>query len=67
MKRHLRRFVELNTGLEDLYASRRNRISVTGIGDDPKAHEITEPSREHTSPLVEASTLAARRRAAPLA
>ena len=94
------RFVDLNTELEDLYATRENRSDVAGVGDDVKArlrdegrdlivalveegntdegfdrafellgnvgyymaacrrHEITEPSRERTSPLVEASTLA---------
>jgi len=94
------RFVELNTRLEEVYATQENRGNVTGIGDDLKAalhdegrdlivplieegntdegfdrayellgnvgyymaacrrHEITEPSRERSSPLVEASTLA---------
>ena len=94
------RFVELNTRLEEVYATQENRGNVAGIGDDIKAalhdegrelilplieegntdegfdrayellgnvgyymaacrrHEITEPSRERSSPLVGASTLA---------
>ncbi|MFT5200974.1 MAG: hypothetical protein ACI9C1_000339 [Candidatus Aldehydirespiratoraceae bacterium] len=94
------RFVDLNTALEDLYATQENRSQVAGVGDRLKSqllgegrdlivplveegntdegfdrafellgnvgyymaacrrHEITEPSRERTSPLVEASTLA---------
>lgn len=94
------RFIDLNTELEDLYATQQNRNNVAGIGDELKAalvdegrdlivllleegntdegfdrafellgnvgyymaacrrHEITEPSRERTSPLVEASALA---------
>lgn len=94
------RFVDLNTELEDLYATRENRSDVSGIGDHLKRalveegrdlivllldegntdegfdrafellgnvgyymaacrrHEITEPSRETSSPLVEASALA---------
>ena len=93
-------FVEMNTELEEIYFSRENRQSVTGVGDSIKEklveegrsciipllkegntdegfdkqfnllgcigfymaacrrHEITEPSRETTSPLVEASALA---------
>jgi hypothetical protein len=94
------RFVDLNTALEDLYATQANRWQVEGVGESLKVqlleegrdlivplvdegntdegfdrafellgnvgyymaacrrHEITEPSRERTSPLVEASTLA---------
>ncbi len=94
------RFIDLNTALEDLYASQENRSQIVGVGDQLKRqlldegrdliiplveegntdegfdrafellgnvgyymaacrrHEITEPSRERTSPLVEASTLA---------
>jgi len=94
------RFIELNTQLEDVYATQENRANVAGVGGDLKSalhdegreliiplieegntdegfdrafellgnvgyymaacrrHEITEPSRERTSPLVEASTLA---------
>jgi hypothetical protein len=94
------RFIDLNTQLEDLYATQGNRSQVDGVGDELKTqllaegrelivplieegntdegfdrafellgnvgyymaacrrHEITEPSRERTSPLVEASTLA---------
>ncbi len=94
------RFIDINTELEDLYATNENRSAVAGVGDDLKQqlvdegraliidlldegntdegfdrafellgnvgyymaacrrHDITEPSRERTSPLVEASALA---------
>ena len=94
------RFVDLNSELEERYATRPDRAVVTGVGDDLKEqlvdegrgliaalveegntdegfdrnfellgnvgyymaacrrHEITEPSRERTSPLTEASALA---------
>ena len=93
-------FVEMNTGLEEMYFAREDRQAIAGVGDPIKdalveegrsyiipllkegntdegfdkqynllgcigfymaacrRHEITEPSRETTSPLVEASALA---------
>ena len=94
------RFVELNTGLEELYSNQPQRTNVDSIGDDLKRtledegreiiktllsegntdegfdnafdllgnvglymaacrrHEITDPSKQRTSPLKEASGLA---------
>ncbi len=45
-------FVEMNTGLEELYFARDNRADVEGVGNDIKA-QIRDEGRAHIAKLVE--------------